>query len=109
MRGDLEQPIPIKRAIGVLDQSFEKIIFARSECFLAAVAWIDKDALLEVEYPPTQPHARANGLRIACSTPQHALDSGQELARIEWLADIIVGAGLQSHDTIDRIGSDRDH
>jgi len=28
MRGDLEQPVPIKRAIGVLDENFEKMIFA---------------------------------------------------------------------------------
>src|SRR5262249_36992585 len=86
MRGDLEQPVPIKRAIGVLDENFEKIIFARGECFLAAVARIDKDALLEVENPPAQPHARPIGLRTACSTPQHAIYPGQELARIERLA-----------------------
>src|SRR5262249_7435122 len=109
MRGDLEQPVPIKRPIGVLGEDFKKIIFARGECFLAALAWIDKNALLEVENPPTQPHARANGLRIACSTPQHALYSSQELTRIEWLADIVVGTGLQSHDTVDRIGRDCDH
>src|SRR6516225_1254260 len=70
----------------------------------AAVARIDKDALLEVENPPAQPHARASGRRTACHTPQHALDSGQELARIEWLADIVIGTGLKSHDTIDRVG-----
>src|SRR6516164_8371420 len=46
VRGDLEQPIPVQRAIGVLGKNSEKIIFARSERFLAAVARIDKDALL---------------------------------------------------------------
>src|SRR5262249_47146531 len=105
VRGDLEQPIPVQRAIGVLGKNFEKIIFARSESFLAAVARTDKAALLEVENPPAQPHARASGRRTACHTPQHALDSGQELARIEWLANIVIGTGLKSHDTIDRIGS----
>src|SRR5262249_45117615 len=105
MGGDLEQPVPIKRAIGVLDENFEKIIFARGECFLAAVARIDKDALLEVENPPAQAHARPIGLRTACSTPQHAFYPGQELARIERLADIVVGTVLKSHDTVNRIGS----
>src|SRR5262249_19598730 len=37
VRGDLEQPIPVQRAIGVLGKNSEKIIFARSERFLAAV------------------------------------------------------------------------
>src|SRR5262249_53078945 len=46
---------------------------------------------------------------FALQTPQHALDSGQELARIEWLANIVIGTGLKSHDTIDRIGSGGDH
>src|SRR5262249_20606302 len=104
VRGDLEQPVPVQRAIGVLGKNSEKIIFARSERFLAAVARIDKDALLEVENPPAQPHARASGWRTACHTPQHALDSGQELARIEWLADIVISTGLKSHDTLDRVG-----
>src|SRR5262249_12740281 len=109
MRGDLEQPIPIKRPIGVLGEDFEKIIFARRECFLATVARIDKDALLEVENPSTQPDARSDGWYTACRTPQHALDSGQELARIERLADIVVGTRLQSRDTVDRIGSGGAH
>jgi hypothetical protein len=30
-------------------------------------------------------------------------------SRIEWLADIVVGTGLQSHDTVDCIGSGCDH
>src|SRR5262249_42470934 len=55
LRGDFEQPIPVQRAIGVLGKNSEKIIFARGERFLAAVAWIDKDALLKVENPPAQP------------------------------------------------------
>src|SRR5262249_34144119 len=42
-------------------------------------------------------------------TPELVLDSGQALARIERLANIVVGTGLQSRDTVDRIGSGRDH
>src|SRR5262245_36002858 len=92
MRGDLEQPIAVERAIGVLGKDFEKIVLARSECLLAAVGRIDEHALLEVENAPAQAHARPNRRRTARRAPQHALDSGQELARIERLADIVVGA-----------------
>src|SRR5215471_20976184 len=90
--------------LGFSAKTLRRSYFARGERFLAAVGRIDKDALLEIENPPAQTHARANGRRATCHTPQHALDSGQELARIEWLADIIVGTGLKSHDTIDRVG-----
>ena len=47
-----------------------------------------------------------------CAPPvarRSTLDSGQELARLEWLADVVVGTRLQSRDTVDRIGSGRDH
>jgi len=93
MRGDFEQPVPIKRPIGILGKHFVKIIFARGECFLAAIARIDKDALLEVENPTTRPNTRPSGRRTACRSSQHAPHSGQELARVEGLADIVVGTG----------------
>ena len=45
----------------------------------------------------------------AGGAPQHALDAGQQFARLERLGDVVVGAGFQADHAVDRIGRRRHH
>ena len=40
---------------------------------------------------------------------QHALDAGEQLARIEGLGDVVVGADLEADDAVDDVARGRDH
>ena len=47
--------------------------------------------------------------RRARRAPQHALHARKQLARLEGLGDVVVGAGLEPDDAIDRVGRRRHH
>jgi hypothetical protein len=50
------------------------------------------------------------GLALArLHPPQHALDAGQQLARIERFRDVVVGADLEADDSVDDITRRGDH
>src|SRR6516162_2938855 len=52
---------------------------------------------------------RRGSLAIGRPPTQYALDPRQELARLERLGDVVVGAGLQPDDPVHRIGGRSDH
>jgi hypothetical protein len=53
--------------------------------------------------------ARGGSITLGPATAQHALDPRQQLARLERLGDVVVGAGLQPDDAVDRIGGRGHH
>ena len=52
---------------------------------------------------------RRGGVAIRRPAPQHALDPRQQLARLERLGDVVVGAGLQPDDAVHRVGGRGHH
>src|SRR5262249_51542378 len=53
--------------------------------------------------------ARRGGVAIGRAAAQYALDPRQELARLEGLRDVVIGAGLQPNDSIHRVGGRGHH
>jgi hypothetical protein len=108
MRGDLQQPVAHQWPVRVLGKNLQQIELARGQPFLAAIIRVDQYSALEIEHPPADAHAPA-GSRHPHGPPQHTLDPRQELARLEWLGYVIVGAGLQPDHAIDGIGGSGHH
>ena len=109
MRGGLQQPVALQRPVRVLGEEFQQVELARGERVLAAVG-IDQHALVEVEHQA--PHAdarRDRDHRRAGRPPQHALHPRQELAQLDRLRNVVVGAGLQADHAVDRVGRGRHH
>ena len=56
---------------------------------------------------------RTRGPAVGADAPvgaaQHALDAGQQFARVEGLGDVVVGAGLQPDHPVDRVARRRHH
>src|SRR6185312_4202765 len=64
-----------------------------------------------VEHAAADAHARGAdvGAVRRRRAAQHALDARGELARVEWLRHVIVGADLEAHDAIDDGRGGREH
>jgi hypothetical protein len=61
VRSDFEQPIALERLVGVFCENPEEIEFARGECLLFAIAWVDQYALLKIQYPAAHAYPRSYG------------------------------------------------
>src|SRR6185295_5110829 len=109
MRGDLEQPIAIEGAVGIFGKHLEQVEFAGGQTLLTAITAAAQDALLEIKHAPPHAHARARWGWLAADAAQDAFHTRQQLARLEWLGDVVVGTGLQADHAVDRIGGNRHH
>ena len=75
-----------------------------------AVGWIDQHPLFEIEHAAAHAHARPGAPpERPVDAAQHALDPRQQLARLEWLSDVVVGAGFQPDHSVDGVGGCRHH
>src|SRR3984893_6493576 len=109
MADRLQQPVARQRPIGILGEYLQQVELGRRQHLFAAVD-IDQRVLLEVEHAAAHAHPRARGRHHRAGGPaQHALDAGQQLARVEGLRQVIVGAGLQPNHPVDRVARRRHH
>ena len=109
MRRDLQQPVAIERPVRVLGEHLEQIELARRERLLVARGRIDQHALFQVEHAPAHAHARTGARGRAGGAAQHALHAGEQLARLERLGDVVVGAGLEPDHPVHGVGRGRHH
>src|SRR5271169_613416 len=111
MRRDLQQPVAHQWPVRVLGEDLQQIELARREALFIAVARVDQYPPFEIEHTPADANTRETwpwGRRPG-GPPQHALDPRQELARLERLGDVVVGAAFEPDDTIDGIAGGGDH
>ncbi len=65
---------------------------------------------LQVEQTLADAHPRTGGRGLgAAGAPQQRLDAGEQGARLVGLGDVVVGAGLEPDDLVDRIAACRHH
>ena len=89
---------------------FSANTFSRSNSLAASVSSLPSarsisTRLLEIEHAAAHAHARARARRRRrVGAAQHALHARQQLARLEGLGDVVVGAGLQPDHAVDRVG-----
>src|SRR5262249_3966925 len=103
--GEIEQPVAAQHLVGVVDEGGEEIELAGGEPHLAAVGR-DQLARREVEMPAGKARARTGAARLVLlrahgGAPQHAFYACQELAQMEGLRQVVVGAHLEADDAID--------
>ena len=107
--------------VGVGQESRQQVIFHRRERDLVA-ADLEHAAGFEIDLAAPEPLAPrlllwlpGRGLpvvfrqRLGLHPAQHALDPGQQLAQIEGLRDVVVGAQLQADHPVDHVAGRGHH
>src|SRR5688572_20210347 len=109
---ELHQLVARERRARMLHEHLEQREFTRSELDVLAVA--DEAARSEVE--PEVPelddlllHTRRSRRLALRRAPQYRLDASDELARVEGLRQVIVGADFEADDAIDVVALGGEH
>src|SRR5213076_3543062 len=103
-----EQEVARENAASVLDQHREKLELAAGERYFPTLR-VEQATRRDVELPLGKPVPRPRRFcgprRRGERSAQHRLDAGQELAQVERLGDVVVGADLEADHLIDRIAA----
>src|SRR5260221_2372212 len=107
--GHAEELVTAEHLVRMLDQRPEQVELHRRDRNLAAPG-IAQSARLEIEEAVADADAAARFWRILLlKAPKDALQTGAQLARIEGLGDVVVGADLEAGDAVDHVGGAGDH
>ena len=105
-----------QHAVGVADQHLEQVEFHAGQRHLLAVRLDERRAPrsnstrpMRTRSPSRQPGSGLVRRWRRRRPPQHGADARQQLAELERLDHIVVGADLQAHDPVDRVAHGRHH
>ena len=106
----VHQLVAIEHPVGMLDQHRQQPVLGTAQRHDHAVG-PDQVARTGIQDPAGEPDAlrAAQRRRQAAGAPQDALDAGQQFARAERLAHVVVGAHLDADDAIDLFGARSQH
>src|SRR5919204_2491975 len=102
---EVHQRLAREDASGALGERHEEIELERREAALRAVEPHAARVAIDLQ-PAVAQHAR---LRRAIGAPQERLQAGEQLARLERLWQIVVGADLEADDAVHRLAARREH
>ena len=113
--GEIEQLIAREHPVGMLDERLQQVELHAGDRHLLAVGVV-QPVRLEIEPAGADRHRRGGGRRIGgglgrrcAQAPQHGPDAGQQLAQIDRLGDVVVGADLQPDHAIDHLARGGQH
>lgn len=94
-----QQAFARERLAGIAYQRFEQVDFAAGQLDRRVIAQQLPRGRIEYEGPEADRGVLGQG-RGAALAPQHGFDARQQLARVEGLAEVVVGAGFQADDAV---------
>jgi len=95
---EIEKPLAVQDATGILRQHDEEIELVTRECSFLGID--PHRAGPPIEFEASETKDRVAGAGQALPSPQDRPDPGQKLARVERLRQVIVGADLEADDPV---------
>ena len=93
------------------NEDLQQFVFTTRERDFGVVAAERAGFEVDAEWAKAHEPGSCRGCRCgsAILPPQHSADAGQQLTRVEWLGEVIIGADLEADDAVDVLSLCRQH